>query len=170
VLGALVGWLSLAPGDDAPDAGDGGGAGAPLVEITPPAPDIETPRRIAKDFAPWMEAVIQGKTDVANRLFPLQKAAQDAIESPDALRIFGKFPKLNGLKLALVGARGYGDQTGTLLFTITTKDGPIAIKLYHYQFGNSRYIGKVEVTDDWEEIDKMYQTVDILQTPVVVSL
>ncbi|MCL2641323.1 MAG: hypothetical protein FWD53_10790, partial [Phycisphaerales bacterium] len=61
-------------------------------------------------------------------------------------------------------------QTGTLLFTTATVDGPVAFKIYHYKFANQRYVGRLEITDDWSEIERMYTTVDILPNPITVPL
>lgn len=132
--------------------------------------DGDVPRRIARDFAPWIHAVILQKPDVANRLFRMRHVAQEQAEAQQALKIFRKFPKLDGVELTLVGGRTLGEQTGVLLFTVVSDAGPVAFKVYHYRFGNDRMIGRLEITDDWNEIERMYTTIDPLQTPVTVQL
>jgi hypothetical protein len=197
---AVCGWLSTATGDDpvaAPDTpvqsdgrepaaeppmgGDavpgmgmapGGGVdGVPgFIGQLPAAQDNEMPRRVARDFAPWIAALVQEKWNNATAIYPIRREAQEYLDLPNARRIFRKFGKTNGLDLALIGGRGLGDQTGVLLFTVTTESGPVAFKVYHYRFGNTRSVGKIEITDDWADLEKMYLTVDPLHSPVLVPL
>jgi hypothetical protein len=181
------GWLSSHAADDPMPVENPAPAEAPReapaaeainpADAVPPfmgqaaGQDNELPRRVAREFAPWIAAVIQEKWNIANPIFPIRKHAQETLEFPNTLRIFRKFGgKVNGLDLALIGGRGLGEQTGVLLFTITTESGPVAFKIYHYKFGNTRSVGKVEITDDWADIEKMYLSVDPLQTSVVVQL
>jgi hypothetical protein len=183
-----LGWLGVAVGQNDgvvinPDAPvqnpDGPAPMPPDAGVNDPgvvpgfpgmAQDNEAPRRAAREFAPWIEALIQEKVNVATRLFPLRRSAKDTVEAAATLRIFRKFPKLDGHELALIGGRGLGGQTGVLLFTITSESGPVAFKIYHYRFGNTRSVSKLEITDDWSEIEKMYTTVDPLPAPVLVPL
>jgi hypothetical protein len=126
---------------------------------------------VAREFAPWIAAVVQEKWNIATPIFPIRRHAQEYLELPNTQRIFRRFGgKPNGMELALIGGRGLGDQTGVLLFTVTTESGPVAFKIYHYKFGNTRSVGKIEVTDDWSDIEKMYMTVDPLQAAVLVPL
>jgi hypothetical protein len=57
-----------------------------------------------------------------------------------------------------------------LLFTTVTEQGPVAFKIYHYKYGSNRCIGKIEVTDQWSEIERLYTTIDPLPAPVTVPL
>jgi hypothetical protein len=180
---AICGWLSSLAADDPVTPETPAQTEAPREAPANPgdglAPfmgqangqDNELPRRVARDFAPWISAVIQEKFNIANPIFPIRKHAQETFDLPNTQRIFRKFGgKLNGLDLALIGGRGLGEQTGVLLFTITTESGPVAFKIYHYKFGNTRSVGKIEVSDDWSDIEKMYQSVDPLQGSVIVPL
>jgi hypothetical protein len=187
ILG-ICGWLSSQAADDpmnpdtpvqaenppaqgAEQANPGPGDAMPPFMGQPAGQDNEIPRRVAREFAPWISAVIQEKFNIANPIFPIRKHAQETLEFPNTQRIFRKFGgKLNGLDLALIGGRGLGEQTGVLLFTITTESGPVAFKIYHYKFGNTRSVGKIEVSDDWADIEKMYLSVDPLQGAVIVPL
>ncbi|MCL2647401.1 MAG: hypothetical protein FWD61_10425 [Phycisphaerales bacterium] len=161
-------WFSRAGGQAAnPDQPD---LRTPQLVPDRTMPDGDLPRRVARDFAPWITAIIQQRTDVANRLFPLKRQVQEIIQSPNALRIFRKFPKLTGMDIAFLGGRTLGDQISVLLFTIATEDGPVAFKIYHYKFTGQHYVGRLEITDDWSEIERMFFTVDILQNPITTPL
>ena len=131
-------------------------------------PDL--PSRDARDFVPWITAIIQQRTDIAQRLFPFKRHAQETVQSPHALRILRKFPKLTGMEISLIGGRTLGSEIGTLLFTVATEDGPVAFKIYHYKFAGQRYVSSIEITDNWSEIERLYLTVDILQNPITVPL
>jgi hypothetical protein len=159
--GAAGGADGLAPG---------GADGVPPFLGQLPGQDNEIPRRVVREFAPWIAAVIQEKSNTAVAIFPIRRHAQETLEFPNTRRIFRKFGKLNGLDLALIGGRGLADQAGVLLFTVTTESGPVAFKVYHYRYGNTRSVGKIEITDDWADLEKMYLTVDPLQVPVIAPL
>ena len=162
----IVGWLGRATGQVAP------GAPGDVVQVDPAlrGADGDGPRRAARDFSPWIEDIILQKTESANRLFPLRRYAQDAVESTNAVRIYRKFPKMDGMRITLVGWRALNEQAGVLLFTAVTEQGPVAFKIYHFEFGNNRIVGRIEITDDWSEIERMYTTIDPLQAPVTVPL
>jgi len=169
----VAGWLSTSVAEDpAPTQLPAEMAPAnPAAPVVPGgAADGEAPRRAAKEFATWIEAVIQEKFNVASRQFPMSRQVQEYTRLEQVQRIFRKFPKLSGLQLALIGGRELGDQTGVLLFTVTSENGPVAFKIYHYKFGDTRTVGRMEVTDDWMEIERMYTTVDALAAPVLVPL
>ena len=161
---ALAGWLSRAPGQEA--VAVPGEVQLPDGQVHDP----EVQRRVARDFAVWIEDIILQKTDAANRLFPLQPYAQKQVMSNKTVEIFSRFPKLEGMDITLVGWRALGEQAGVLLFTTVTEHGPVAFKIYHYKYGNNRSIGKIEVTDEWSEIERMYTTIDPLPVPVTVPL
>ena len=59
---------------------------------------------------------------------------------------------------------------GILLFTVVTEEGPVAFKVYHYGFGNDVYIARMDITDDWDEIERLSSMVDMLGQPITVPL
>jgi len=132
--------------------------------------DTSVAQTMAQDFAPWISAIIQQKYAVADRLFPLQKAAQAEVESSDATQIYSRFTKLDDTPVSLVGLHVLGDHIGTALFTTVTDDGPVAIKVSYYRYGTETRIGKVEFAAHWTEIEALALTVDPLPAPVTALL
>ena len=142
----------------------------PASPLKAAATDTSGAQTMVQDFAPWISAIIQQKYAVANRLFPLQKAAQAEVQSSDAVQIYSRFTKLDDTPLSLVGLHVLGDHIGTALFTTVTDDGPVAIKVSYYRYGTETRIGKVEFAARWTEIEALSLTVDPLPAPVTALL
>ena len=74
------------------------------------------------------------------------------------------------MELNLVGGRTLGQNIGILLFTVATEDGPVAFKVYYYGFGQDINIARLDISDEWDELERVSSTVDILSQPVAVPL
>ena len=138
--------------------------------VTAALPDPATAQKMVDDFAPWISAVIQQKYAVANRIFPLEKNAQNELESSSNYQVFSRFTKLDDTTLSLVGVHILGDHIGTAFFTIATEHGPIAFKISYYRYGTETHIGKIEFAEHWSEIEALSLTVDPLPAPVTALL
>ena len=139
---------------------------------TPPAPATvdDLPHRAARDFAPFFRAVVARRINPAQQVFKLHRNVINYIESPETAQILNHFNRSERLDLNLVGGRTLGKNIGILLFTIANQDGPVAFKIYYYGYGEDTYIASMGITDDWDEIETLSQTLDILNTPVTVPL
>ncbi len=143
-------------------------ASAPKLKAT--TVDQAAGQKLVDDFAPWISAVILQKWNVANRLHPLSNGAQAEVQSSNSATAFVRFTKLDETPLSLVGSRILGQNTGMLLFTAPTEDGPIAFKVSYYQYENQIHVGRLEIADRWIEIEALYLTVDPLAAPVTAML
>ena len=93
-----------------------------------------------------------------------------SLEQAESERILSRFAKPDRLELNLVGGRMLGNNIGILFFTIATDDGPVGFKLYYYGFGNDINVSRLEMTDDWDQIETLSTTVELLQTPISLPL
>jgi hypothetical protein len=136
----------------------------------PPPADNDLPQRMAHEFAPFLRAIVTRRINQAEQIFKMRRSVLTSLEQPNAIRILGHFNKPDQLELNLIGGRMLGNSVGTLLFTISTQEGPVAFKIFHYGFDKDIYIGRLDVTDDWDEIERLAATVDPLPQPVTVNL
>jgi len=142
---------------------------APVGAGTGAASD-DMPHRTAKMFAPFLKALINRRYNTAQSIFKIHRNVETSLEQEDYARILTRFNKPDRLDLNLVGGRTLGTNIGILFFTIATEDGPVALKIYYYGFGNDIIISRLQMTDDWDEIETLSTNLEILQTPVTVSL
>jgi hypothetical protein len=133
-------------------------------------PDTAANQKMVDDFAPWISAIIQQKWAVADRIFPLEKAAQAEAEAAQISEIYSRFTKLDDTPISLVGVHILGDQIGTAFFTTVTEHGPIAFKISYYRYGTDIHVGKIEFATHWSEIEALSLTVDPLPAPVTAPL
>jgi hypothetical protein len=124
----------------------------------------------ARRFAPFLRAVVTRRMNVAERIFKVRRSVNVTLDQADTARILGRFIRPDQLELSLIGGRTLGQNMGILLFTVVTEDGPVAFKVYHYGFGNDIYIARMDITDDWDEIERLSAMVDILGQPITVPL
>jgi hypothetical protein len=156
------------------------GTTAPLVmhadaQVNPgamPAPmqadDIA--RTTTRRFAPFLRAVVTRRMNVAERIFKVRRQVYATLDQQDTARILGRFIRPDQLSVSLIGGRTLGQGMGILLFTVVTEEGPVAIKVFHYTFGNDVNIARMDISDDWDEIERYSAMVDILQQPISVPL
>ncbi len=149
-------------------------ASAPLINMSaqaqnqPPVDDL--PRQTTRAFAPFLRAILTHRTNVAERLFKVHRSVLTNLEQQEEVRILGRFNKPDQLELNLVGGRVLGHNMGILLFTVATEDGPVSFKIYYYGYGQDMYVARMDMSDDWDEIERLCTTVDILPVPITVLL
>jgi hypothetical protein len=132
---------------------------------------VDMPQQTVKAFAPFLRAVVTRRMNQAERIFKMRRSVQSALEQPNTVRILGRFAnKPDQFQLSLIGGRTLGERIGILLFTVATEDGPVAFKVYYYGFGQDTVIARMEVTDDWDEVERLSLTVDNLPQPRWVML
>lgn len=133
--------------------------------------DSDTPRRTVKAFAPFIRAIVGRRMNVAERIFKIRRNVQGTLELPNTVRILGRFQRPDQLEMSFIGGRTLGRDVGILLFTVVTEDGPVAFRVNYYGFGNDMWVARMEVSDDWDDIERLALTVDPLpQGPVTTSL
>jgi hypothetical protein len=132
--------------------------------------DVDMPHRTAQAFAPFLKAVVSRRMNVAERIFKVKRNVTSSLGDQNTVRILGRFTKPDQLDLNLIGGRTLGKDVGILLFTVATEDAPVAFKVYYYAFGQDMIISRMEVVDDWDDVERLASTVDLLQQPITVSL
>ena len=138
------------------------GAGAATAE--------SVPQRAAREFAPFIRALIQRRVTNAQQIFRMRRPVINSLDNADNVRILGRFQKPDRFDLNLVGGRMFGKNVGVLLFTVVNEEGPVSFKIYFYDFGDQRYVDSMEISDDWSELETAATTVDLLPTPITLSL
>lgn len=138
------------------------------ARATPIDPDTAVP--LARSFAPWIKAMIQHKSTLADQLFVTPKSIYGEFESEVGKRILARFTGTAQHDLNLIAAKNLGRNTGIALFTISTQDGPVALRLYYYGYNTQIHIAHVDMADDWQTIEQMEMATDALQQPATVSL
>jgi hypothetical protein len=134
------------------------------------AVDPDTAPQMARTFAPWIRAMIQHKSTVADQIFVTPKYIYSAFESDTGKRILARFNGLQPHDLNLIGAKSLGRNTGAALFTVSTADGPVGLKIYYYSFNAQMHISRIEMADDWPDIERLDYGTDALAEPVTVPL
>jgi hypothetical protein len=127
-------------------------------------------RTTTRRFAPFLRAVISRRMNVAERIFKVRRSVYGMLDQAETARVLARFVRPDQLSVTLIGGRNLGQGMGVLLFTVVTEEGPVAIKVFHYSFGNDVYIARMDITDDWDEIERYAAMVEVLQQPVTVSL
>ena len=130
----------------------------------------DMPHRTARTFAPFIRALITRHFNTAQSIFKIRRSVETSLETIESERILGRFNKPDRLELNLVGGRTLGNNIGILLFTIATEDGPIAFKVYYYGFGNDLNINRVELADDWDQIEALGTNMEMLSIAIPVPL
>jgi hypothetical protein len=148
-----------------------GQARAGAAAVAPPAPGADDmARRTIRAFAPFLRALVSRRYNQAQGIFKIRRSVQAYLEQEEPTRIMSRFIRPDRFDLNLVGGRTLGQNIGILLFTIAAEDGPVAIKIYYYGYGNDINVSRIDVSDDWDEIELLSSTVEVLQVPVTVPL
>jgi len=134
-----------------------------------PAAD-DMPHRTARAFAPFIRAIILRRINQAQQMFKIRRNVQTYLETAETVQILGRFAKPDRLELNLVGGRTLGNNIGILYFTVTNEEGPVAFKIYYYGVGEDVYIGRMELTDNWDDIEAGAVSVEALANPITVNL
>ena len=119
-----------------------------------------------RQFTPWLSAFVRGKQQVAEQYFRLRPAAQNEMNSTEASAVLNRLSQINAPVLNLVWSKSLGENTGIVMFTVATEDGPIGFKIYYYGFNNQMYISHVQMTRHWSEIERMAFNFDPETGPV----
>jgi hypothetical protein len=93
-----------------------------------------------------------------------------SMEQGDIVRILSRFQKPDTLSLNLVGGRLLGQNIGILLFTISNDEGPIYFKIYYSGTDDQIYIDRMDIGDDWDDLEAAAVSVESLPSPITVSL
>ncbi len=133
-------------------------------------PGDDMPHRTAKAFAPFIRAVIARRMNNAVQIFKLRRGVETYLEQAETVQILGRFVKPDRLDLNLVGGRTLGQNIGILFFTVAHEEGPVAFKVYYYGVGDDIYIARMDITDNWDEIEAAAVSVEALPAPIVVNL
>ncbi|HVX85463.1 MAG TPA: hypothetical protein VH253_11835 [Phycisphaerae bacterium] len=140
----------------------------PTARGTPIDPD--TAPQIARSFAPWIRAMIQQRSNVADQIFVTPKYIFNAFSTDTGKRILARFNGNQQHDLNLIGAKNLGRNTGVVLFTISTADGPIAMKIYYYGYNAQLHVSRIELADDWTDIERLDLEMDALAEPTTIPL
>ena len=140
-----------------------------LAQNQPPADDL--PRQTTRAFAPFLRAILTHRTNVAERLFKVHRSVFTNLEQQEEVRILGRFNKPDQLELNLVGGRVFGPQYGySLIYRGHGRWSGLLPEIYYYGYGQDMYVARMDMSDDWDEIERLCTTVDILPVPITVML
>jgi hypothetical protein len=140
------------------------------AQMFQPSPDDNIPQRTARAFAPFFRAIVTRRSGQANGIFKLHRSVQSNLESAAVVQILARFRKPDEMFINLVGGRLLGQDMGILLFTAATETGPVAFKVYYYGYGQDMNIARMDISEDWDEIERLSATVDMMQVPISVPL
>src|SRR5262245_5178570 len=176
---AILIVIALGVGITAPlviKAQNNGTAGGAVMTRDLPAPQSfaggeDMPHRTAREFAPLIRAMVTRRFNAVKPIFKIRRSVETSLEQPEAVRVLARFQnKPDRFDLNLIGGRTLGNNIGILYFTIATEEGPVAFKVYYYGFSDSIYIARMDIMDDWSEIETTSATMDSLPSPITVSL
>ena len=146
-------------------AQNGGTARGPVAASTD-----DLPHRTTRAFAPFIRAIIMRRVNTATQIFKVRRNVMMSLEQQDTVRILSRFQKPDTLNLNLVGGRLLGDNIGILLFTLANDQGPIYFKVYYSGTDDQIYIDRMDIGDDWDDLEAAAISVDSLPAPITVSL
>lgn len=72
-------------------------------------------------------------------------------------------------RISVVGFKLIMGDAVTMLFVSTTEQGPVAVKLSYFVHENQLYMGRVQIADDWDDIEALVDSVDRLPAPFNIS-
>jgi hypothetical protein len=142
----------------------------PVNKLVPVADTDTLPQRTTKAFAPFLHAIVQRRMNQAERFFKIRPSLRATLELPETERILARFRKPDEMSLNLIGGRMLGQDIGILLFTVATEDGPVAFKVFYYGYGQDMNIQRMDITDNWDDIERLSSMVDMLPVAVTVPL
>jgi len=126
--------------------------------------------RTTRAFAPFIRAIIMRRVNTAQQIFKIRRSVMTGLEQQETVRILSRFQKPDSLSLNLVGGRLLGQDIGILLFTLANEEGPIYFKIYYYGFDGQIYIDRMDIGEDWDELEKAAISMESLPAPVTVAL
>ncbi len=126
--------------------------------------------RTTRAFAPFIRAILMRRVNTAQQIFKMRRPVMVALEQQDTVRLLSRFQKPDSLSLNLVGGRLLGENIGILLFTLSNEEGPIYFKVYYYGFEDQIYIDRMDIGEDWDDLEKAAVALESLPAPITVSL
>src|SRR3954471_9627756 len=151
----------------APPANSGGGT---LTEQAERMLDERSLRTPAYNGVKFLALVAQGKINQADAVFLTRDATRAQLtegRTLDMLRVLDLRPPFT---IQCVGFNQISLDALTLLYVSTTEHGPAGVKLYIYKHETGLYVGRVDVTFDWTELENMTETVVRLPAPLVINV
>jgi hypothetical protein len=127
-------------------------------------------RTPAYNLFKFLALVAQGKINQADGVFLTRDATRAQLtegRTLDMLRVLELRPPF---KIQCVGFNQLSLDALTLLYVSTTEHGPAGIKLYIYKHETGLYVGRVDITFDWTELERMTETVVRLPAPLVINV
>ena len=161
VLAALVIGSATPVMLQAQNAGAGRGPAAATDDLA---------HRTTRAFAPFIRAILMRRVNTAQQIFKIRRSVMVSLEQQDTVRLLSRFQKPDSLNLNLVAGRLLGQNIGILLFTLSNEEGPVYFKVYYYGFEDQIYVDRMDIGEDWDELEKAATTLESLPAPVTVSL
>ena len=150
-----------------PPANNGGGT---LTEQAEKMLDERSLRTPVYNGVKFLALVAQGKINQADAVFQTRDQTRALLtegRTLDALRVMDLRPPFT---IQCVGFNQLSLDALTLLYVATTEHGPVGVKLYIYKHQTGLYVGRVDVTFDWTELENMSETVVRLPAPLVINV
>jgi hypothetical protein len=126
--------------------------------------------RTARSFAPFVRALITRRITTAQQLFKMRRNVLMTLEQPEVIRVLSRYQRPQRYDLNLVAGRLFGQNAGILLFTVINEDGPVYFKVYYYAYGDQTYIDRLEISDDWDDLEAAAERLESLPTVISVPV
>ena len=151
----------------APPTVAGGGTLTEQAERMLDERNLRTP---AYNGVKFLALVAQGKMNQADGVFQTRDQTRVLLtegRTLDMLRVMELRPPFT---IQCVGFNQLSLDALTLLYVGTTEHGPAGVKLYIYKHQTGLYVGRVDITFDWTELERMTESVVRLPAPLVINV
>ena len=126
-------------------------------------------RQPVYDGVKFLALAAQGRLNQADAVFVTRGATRQSLQNGRVLETLRRLNLKPPFSVQCVGANEISGQAFTMVYVATTEDGPIGVKLYVYRHEKGTFVGRIDVTEDWTELEQMADSVLRLPTPVVIN-
>ncbi len=119
----------------------------------------------AKLFATFLLYLTKGEKEKAYSLVETKAKVKAVIEKSEDFKYL-KVHQPEIPSIDLIGYRYVSNTVVSLLYSVTTKDGPVAIRMDFYTFENNAVVAQIRLTREWDEILALVDTLRQLPGPV----
>jgi hypothetical protein len=151
----------------APPANPGGGTLTEQSENMLKERNLHTP---VYNGVKFLALVAQGKINQADAVFLTRDNTRGLLTEGRTLELLRLMDLRPPFTIQCVGFNQISLDALTLLYVGTTEHGPAGVKLYIYKHEKELYIGRVDITFDWTELEHMTETVVRLPAPLVINV
>jgi len=149
LLGSL--WLVIAPSLRAQTGTDLAKQSREILDTY----GLETP---SKHVAIYLWRLMEGKKETAYEMFETKESVKRALEKSAELKYL-KAHIAEVASLDFVGFRMVSTTVISFLYVMTTREGPVAVRIDSYSFGKKLVVSQIRMTREWEEMMRLVDSV-----------